>query len=97
MAEVGEHGEHAAVVVRRCLDVQLREDVADVALDGLWAEPEGAADALVRASFGDQDEDLAFAWGELVERVRLAAAADELIDDVSVDYAFAGRHTPERV
>ena len=47
VAKVGEHGEDAPVVVCRGFDVELGEDAADVALDGLRAEPEGTADALV--------------------------------------------------
>jgi hypothetical protein len=46
-SEVGEYGEHAPVVVRRGSYFEFGEDAADVSLDGLGAEPEGVADALV--------------------------------------------------
>ena len=39
-SQVGDDGEHAAVVVRGFVDVELLEDVLDVAFDGLRAEIE---------------------------------------------------------
>jgi hypothetical protein len=41
------------VVVDRVDDVELLEDVLDVPLDGLGAEVQAVADALVRAAFRD--------------------------------------------
>jgi hypothetical protein len=76
--------------VLRRLDVQLGEDPADVCLDRLGTEPEGATDSLIGPALGNQSEDLAFAVGELIERVGRARAVDQLIEDVSIDNTFAG-------
>ena len=47
-------------MVIRCLhEVELREDVRDVALDGLVGEPELSADRSVRAALGDEAQHLA--------------------------------------
>src|SRR5206468_1200427 len=45
-------------------DAELREDVADVGLDGLLGDAELAGDALVREAAGDEREDLLLAAGE---------------------------------
>jgi len=50
--QVGEDGEHAAVVLRRLSDPELGEGASDVRLDRLRAEPECATDSLVRAALG---------------------------------------------
>src|SRR5438876_674450 len=46
--QVGQHGEHAAIVLGRRFDPELCEGGPDVRLDRLRAEPECATDALVR-------------------------------------------------
>ena len=51
-AEIGEHGEHAAVVLRHIAQPELEEHAADVRLDRFRAEPQRLADPLVGASFG---------------------------------------------
>src|ERR1051326_4746906 len=51
-APVGEHGEHAAVVLGRLTDPEFREGASDVRLDGLRTKPQLMTDALVGAAFG---------------------------------------------
>lgn len=43
-AKEGQHGEDAAIVIRRFGEAELVEDPADIALDGLLAEVEPLAD-----------------------------------------------------
>ena len=71
-----EHGEHAAVVLRRLADAELGEDARDVLLDGVRGDHQRLGDAAVRAPLGHQLEHLALARRELLERVVAAAAAE---------------------
>src|SRR5438046_4116790 len=75
--KVGQHGEHAAVVLRRLSDPEFRESTPDVGLDGLRAEPERARDPLVGAALGHQRADLALARRERAERIGTAASCEE--------------------
>ena len=90
-AKIREHREHAAVVVGRRQEAELEEDRVDVRLDGLRAEEELLADRPVRAALRDQAEHLALPGRQLVERVVVAPAAEELRDDVGVDDGAAVR------
>ncbi len=55
-------------------------------LDGVLGDEQALGDRPVRAPFGDQGEDPAFAIGETLERVvARSAAADELVDDCGVE------------
>src|SRR2546425_529227 len=87
--QVREHGEYAAVVVAALADAELEEDVAHVRLDGLRAEEELLADALVRVSLCDQREHLALALRQLVEQALLAPAAHQSGDDRRIEHALA--------
>src|SRR5205085_8282349 len=83
--EEEEHREHPAVVVGSRRQIELSEDAVHVRLDGLRAEHELLADASIRAPFGHELQDLALAAGQLLERIVLAAAADQLPDHLGVD------------
>src|SRR5438034_8275371 len=67
-AEVGQHGEHPAVILRRRLQLELAEDDPDVALDGSFGEPEPIADRRVGTTLRHELEDLSFARREVVQR-----------------------------
>jgi hypothetical protein len=86
--EVSEDGEDAPIVFGCRFDSELGEGASDVRLDRFRAEPERAADALVRATLGDQGEDLPLARRELLERVGLSASREGLLDDGPVDDAL---------
>jgi hypothetical protein len=60
-----QHGNDAAMGCRRVTDVELAEDVADVAFDGLGAEHEQLADTAVGVALGHELEHFALAVGEL--------------------------------
>ena len=66
--------------------VELREDVADVPVDGPLADPEGLRDLAVRAAAGDEAEDLGLAFAEAA-RDRRRRAGDR------VDPPYVGRRT----
>ena len=68
-AEVGEHREHAAVLVGRGRQPELAEDAVDVRVDRLLAEEEAPADRGVRMALGDQAEQLALARRQLRQPV----------------------------
>jgi CheY-like chemotaxis protein len=46
-AKERKNGKHPAVIARRALETQLREDAGDVKLDGLFADREGVSDTRV--------------------------------------------------
>src|SRR6187200_1207729 len=51
------------------VDAQLAQDVPDVGLDRLWADEELGGDVVVAHAFGEQLQDLAFAFREVVQEV----------------------------
>src|SRR4051794_21660328 len=83
--EERDHREYAAVVVAGFGEAEFREDAVDVFLDGSLGDPESPADAGVGASFGHQREHVAFAAGELLERIFDVACRDELLNEGGVD------------
>src|SRR4051794_27361027 len=96
-AQVGEHGEYTSIVVWRLGEVQLLEDAADVALDGLLAQEQSLGDGPIGPTFGDQRENVALAGGQFAERRRRAGLADEPGDDRRVDDALAGADASDRI
>src|SRR6478735_8101744 len=85
-------GEHPAVVVGGRRKVELREDVADVLLDGLVADHELAGDRRVRSALRHQVEHLALAGGQSLQRVVAAAAGEQLRDDLRVEHRSSVGH-----
>ena len=71
--------------------------MAHVRLDGLRAEEELRADAVVRVPLRHEREHLAFAFGQLVQRALLARSCDEARDDRRVEDALALGDALERV
>src|SRR6266704_844920 len=78
VAEVGEYGEHASVVVGGWGQVQFGEDAADVRLDGPWGQDEPVGDCLVGAALGDQREHLALPVRQGGQWVALRPAREQL-------------------
>src|SRR5207248_2339629 len=72
--------------------LELREDVADVALHRLLADEEPRGDVGVRHAVGEELEDLALALGEHV----LALAREEVRHERRVDIALAARDLLDR-
>src|SRR6188508_1161816 len=97
LAEVGEHRQHAAVVLARLFERELREDPSHVALDRLRVEHEALGDALVRAALGHEAQDLALSRRQLVERAVGAGPSEEPRDDLRVDDRLAGRDAADRI
>src|SRR6185312_15904410 len=85
------------MIVGRLADTKLRKDVPHMPLDGLGAQEESLADALVRAALGHQGEHLAFTLGELAERAGWAGPAQQPGHDRRVDHALALVHASQRV
>jgi hypothetical protein len=69
VAQGGEDGQHAPVVVRCVVESELGEDVGDVALDGLTGDYEPVGDRGVGPAFGDESEHLPFPLGQGEQRV----------------------------
>src|SRR5215204_2826520 len=84
-AQVGEHGEDAAVAVLALRDVELAQHMADVRLDRALAEEQPLGDPAVGQPLGHQSEDLPLALGELGERPVGARRRDEPPDDLRVE------------
>jgi hypothetical protein len=87
---VGEHGEYATVVLGRFLDPKLCECAPDVGLDGLRAEPECSADALVRAALCHQSYYLPLTPRKLGHGINPTAPGEQFVDYRSVDDALTG-------
>src|SRR5262249_20873044 len=79
-AQEGEHGQHAAVIVPRRGQVQLREDARHVLLNRALADHELLGDGVVRAALCHQPEHLALSFAELLERILAAVAPEQLAD-----------------
>jgi hypothetical protein len=79
--------------VRARVGLELREDMADMALHGLLADEELRRDVGVRHAVGEQLQDLALAHGE---HVVLLAAGQELRHQRRVDVALTPRHLLDR-
>ena len=94
-AEIAQDGEHATVVAVTGRQPELGEDVVDVLFHRAAADDECGGDAGVGPAFGHQREYLAFARGELAERV--AAAGEQLRDDFGIERAAALGHPVQRV
>src|SRR5215204_4793171 len=95
--QIREDGQHPPVVVGRLADPEFPEDVPHVGLDGLRAQEELLADAVVRMSLGHEQEDLELASGEFVERAARARSPDHPGDDRRVENALALVDAVQRV
>jgi len=84
-AQVGEDGEDAPVRVRVGAEPEFLEDLLDVGLDGALGDEQAGGDGSVGQPLGDQREDLAFAFGELVDRIGATFAGEQPGDDRGVD------------
>src|SRR5215217_2705756 len=96
-AQVGENGEHAAVILGRGGQAKLREDARHVLLDGAVGDDELLGDPGVGAALGHEAEDLTLPRRELVDRIVPPPPPDELRDDRRVEGRPALAHTADRV
>ena len=85
LLEVFQHREHASVVACGLQQVELSQDALHVLLHRADGEHEGLGYAGVGASLGHQREHLELARGETFQRTVLAAAGEELCDDLRVE------------
>jgi hypothetical protein len=69
----------------RGLEAELSEHLTDVTLDGLEFEPEALRDALIRATFRHEGEDLPLAGGQLVKWRVAPRPTQEPGDDLGID------------
>src|SRR6478735_653564 len=65
----GEDGFDASAFVGGVVQVQLGEDGAEVGFDGAHADVRLAGDVVVGGAFGHEPPDVAFSFGEPVDRV----------------------------
>ena len=82
--QVRKHGEHAAVIVRGRLELELGEDVGDVGFHRLPGHRQPLSDGLVRSTLRHLGEDGALPLGKVVER-HASASANKDGDDGRVD------------
>ena len=82
-----------SIVVRR--NVELHHDIADVFDDSSFADEQHSGYGSVGVSLRDDDEDVAFAWGQLLQRV--TSAIDHSVDDSGIDCGAAGLDPPEGI
>jgi hypothetical protein len=87
---------HAAVVILGVGEPQLLKDDLDVALDRPRAELEPPRNCAVETAVGDQRQDVALAFGELVEQ-RSPAPSDEAVDHRRVERGAAEGDALNRV
>src|SRR6266487_669477 len=76
--EEGDDREYASVVVGAGGQVQLRHHALDVFFDRAFADPEVVGDSDVRSALGHQAENVAFAGGQVGERVAPVSPAHQL-------------------
>jgi hypothetical protein len=86
-AEVSQYCEHPSMVGRVGPHAELGEDAGDVPLNRGNGYDEFAGDEPVGSSFGDQGEDLALSFGQIVNRVVRSPPAGESSDDSWIDGA----------
>ena len=86
LAEVGEHGENAPVVVPCLREPELHENAVDVLLDGAFGDPETSCNACVCSAFGHQREHFLLARGYASERIVGRAGREELDVERMIDY-----------
>src|SRR3954447_8940274 len=72
------------ILRRLLLEAELREDARNVTLDGGDGDKQLVGDSRVRAAFRHQDEDVAFARGELIEWPLWPSSADHALDDIGI-------------
>ena len=77
------------VVVSR-LQLELHEDAAHVRFDRLGAQMESRADGRIGSALCHQVEYLAFALGQLLDGVPVAASSNELRNYIWVDDSASG-------
>src|SRR5690349_21299226 len=92
-----EDRKHAAVVGFGGLEVELREDVADVLLDRAVTDHEFLCDRRVGAPFRHEAENFALAWRQTIERVALARTREELRHYFGIERGATRAHTADRV
>src|SRR6266516_2356204 len=67
--EVGQHGQHAAVVLRAFRKSELPEDTLNVLLDCAFGDEQSLRDRLVRATLGHERQHFPLPVAELLDRV----------------------------
>src|SRR6266540_5029443 len=95
--EKRDHGQNAAVIVRRVREPELLEDVPHVLLDGALGDPEAPCDAGVRPALGHEGQDVALARRQPFERVTRTPRPHELLDECRIDDGAARTDALERV
>ena len=86
----GEDGEDATVVVLGGEQVELGEDLRDVSVDRALVHGQGTADGIVRTAFGEEREDVAFAWPEPCQLRGRGTPTQEVRDHVRVEDGASG-------
>src|SRR3954447_20984679 len=89
--QIEQRGHDAPADVFGVAELELREDVVDVPLDGPLRQEELAGDRRVAAALGDQGEDLELTGRELVEVCLLArtGGSEQLLHDGGIDVRAA--------
>src|SRR5215813_14891065 len=88
-AEECQDGEYSPMGSGVRVEAEFAEDLRRVGFDRPLDNEQAVGDGGVRQALGDQRKDLAFAAGQVGERVLVAPAADEPGDDCRVDDALA--------
>jgi GntR family transcriptional regulator/MocR family aminotransferase len=89
--QVGQHGEHAPVVVVGRLQVELSEDGGGVPGHGAFGDDEALGDSGVRPAFGHKGEHLTLARAECADTGVAGVTGEQTGDDLRVHGGATGR------
>jgi hypothetical protein len=78
--KIGEHSEHAAVVIWALWQLKFGEDAPHVSLNGAIAEAQPFADGLIGAALGHQGEHVSLTAAQPVQRVVEALVLQKLLN-----------------
>jgi AcrR family transcriptional regulator len=85
-AEIGQHGQHSAVIAGAVRKVELAEDAVHVLFHGCLGDPDLPGDPRVRAALGHQRENLPLPGGQHVKRIVARPGANQVLHQCRVDH-----------
>ncbi len=93
--QMGQDGEHTAVVLRLGQQTELGEHGMHVGLDGFGVDEEPRRDGMVRSTLSHQSENLTFTPAQPLQRVVVPRPPEQALDHLRVQGGAAGGHAPD--